>query len=153
MQKRSREVLKNLADLFLIMIDMLPWQWAPDPQETIAGTVLIDRVGRAIRLDVAAAGRRLERVDVEQPAGSAVHLCYGTQRISVNLLEFWGFSGKAGGKGGKGLGGSGGKKGSNQQYSVNVAFGLCQGPVSFQDGAGQDLRIWANGGIATGLGP
>ena len=85
-------------------------------------------------------------------AGSAVHLCYGTQRISVNLLEFWGFSGKAGGKGGKGLGGSGGKKGSNQQYSVNVAFGLCQGPVSFQDGAGQDLRIWANGGIATGLG-
>ena len=70
----------------------------------------------------------------------------------MNLLEFWGFSGKAGGKGGKGLGGSGGKKGSNQQYSVNVAFGLCQGPVSFQDGAGQDLRIWANGGIATGLG-
>ena len=50
MQKRSREVLKNLADLFLMMIDMLPWQWAPDPQETIAGTVLIDRVGRAIRL-------------------------------------------------------------------------------------------------------
>jgi len=85
-------------------------------------------------------------------AGSPIHLCYGTQRVSVNLLEFWGFSGKAGGKGGKGLGNSGGKKGSNQQYSVNVAFGLCQGPVSFQDGAGHDLRIWANGGIAQGLG-
>src|SRR5437764_290185 len=74
-------------------------------------------------------------------AGSALHLCYGTQRITVNLLEFWGFSGKAGGKGGKGLGGSGGKKGSNQQYSVNVAFGLCQSPVSFQDGAGS-LAGW-----------
>jgi hypothetical protein len=85
-------------------------------------------------------------------AGNPVHLAYGTQRVTVNLIEFWGFSGKAGGKGGKGLGASGGKKGSNQQYSVNVAFGLCQGPVSFQDGAGRDLRVWANGGIATGLG-
>ena len=85
-------------------------------------------------------------------AGSPIHLCYGTQRVTVNLVEFWGFSGKAGGKGGKGLGGSGGKKGSNQQYSVNVAFGLCQGPVSFKDGAGHDLRVWANGGIAAGLG-
>src|SRR5437660_12475425 len=85
-------------------------------------------------------------------AGSPVHLAYGTTRVSVNLLEFWGFSGKAGGKGGKGLGNSGGKKGSNQQYSVNVAFGLCQGPVSFQDGAGHDLRVWASGGIARRLG-
>ena len=85
-------------------------------------------------------------------AGSPIHLAYGTQRVTVNLIEFWGFSGKAGGKGGKGLGGSGGKKGSNQQFSVNVAFGLCQGPVSFRDGAGHDLRVWANGGIATGLG-
>jgi hypothetical protein len=85
-------------------------------------------------------------------AGSPIHLCYGTQRVTVNLVEFWGFSGKAGGKGGKGLGGSGGKKGSNQQYSVNVALGVCQGPVSFKDGAGHDLRVWANGGIATGLG-
>jgi hypothetical protein len=84
-------------------------------------------------------------------AGSPVHLCYGTQRVTVNLLEFWGFSGKAGGKGGKGLGSSGGKKGSNQQFSVNAAFGLVQGPVSFHDGAGHDLRVWANGGIATGL--
>ena len=69
----------------------------------------------------------------------------------MNLLEFWGFTGSAGGKGGKGLGSSGGKKGSNQQFSVNVAFGLCQGPVSFTDGAAAPLRIWANGGVATGL--
>src|SRR5437762_2584860 len=68
-------------------------------------------------------------------AGSPVHLAYGTTRVSVNLLEFWGFTGSAGGKGGKGLGSSGGKKGSNQQFSVNVAFGLCQGPVSFTGGA------------------
>jgi len=85
-------------------------------------------------------------------AGNPVHLCYGTQRVTVNLIEFWGFSGKSGGKGGKGLGASGGKKSANQQYAVNVAFGLCQGPVSFRDGGAHDLRVWANGGIATGLG-
>src|SRR5215831_4969955 len=84
-------------------------------------------------------------------AGSALPLCYGVQRVTVNLLEFWGFTGSSGGKGGKGLGSSGGKKGSNQQFAVNVAFGLCQGPVSFTDGAAAPLRIWANGGVATGL--
>src|SRR6266403_203568 len=46
-------------------------------------------------------------------AGSPLHLCYGTQRVTVNLLEFWGFSGSNG---------------------------------------GAALRIWANGGVATGLG-
>src|SRR5439155_11195465 len=56
-------------------------------------------------------------------------------------------------KGGKGLGSSGGKKGSNQQYSVDVAFGVCQGPVAFEISDGGDaLRIWANGGVASGLG-
>ena len=84
-------------------------------------------------------------------AGSPIHLCYGTQRVSVNLIEFWGFSGSGGGgKGGKGLGQAGGKKGNNQNFSVDVAFGLCQGPASFAGPAG-DLRIWSNGGIATGL--
>src|SRR5947207_11420509 len=84
-------------------------------------------------------------------AGSPLHLVFGVQRVTVNLLEFWGFTGSSGGKGGKGLGSSGGKKGSNQQYSVDVAFGVCQGPVSFTDGAAAPLRIWANGGVATGL--
>src|SRR5579862_2582808 len=87
-------------------------------------------------------------------AGSPIHLCYGTQRVSVNLIEFWGFTGNSGGKGGKGLGASGGKKGSNQNYAVDVAFGLCQGPVSFTypgDVSGNN-RIWSNGGIAAGLG-
>jgi Putative phage tail protein len=85
-------------------------------------------------------------------AGSPIHICYGTQRVTVNLIEFWDFSGSSGGKGGKGLGNSGGKKGANQSYSVDVAFGLCQGPASFtgptQSG---NLRIWSNGGIAMGL--
>jgi len=84
-------------------------------------------------------------------AGSPVHLCYGTQRVTVNLLEFWGFTGSSGGKGGKGLGSSGGKKGSNQQFAVDVGFGLCQGPISFTDGTGGALRIWSNGGVASGL--
>jgi Putative phage tail protein len=88
-------------------------------------------------------------------AGSPIHLCYGTQRVTVNLIEFWGFSGaKGGGKGGKGLGQTGGKKGANQNYSVTVAFGLCQGPANFTypgDVSGNN-RIWSNGGIAAGLG-
>ncbi|HYM73594.1 MAG TPA: phage tail protein [Stellaceae bacterium] len=88
-------------------------------------------------------------------AGSTVALCYGTQRVTINLLEFWGFTGASGGKGGKGLGGSSGKKGANQQYSVDVAFGICQGPASFTGstfGVSGNNRIWANGGIAAGLG-
>jgi hypothetical protein len=89
-------------------------------------------------------------------AGSPVALCYGTQRVSINLLEFWGFVGSSGGtSGGKGLGGSGGKKGSAAQYSVDVAFGICQGPVTFVGsiyGSGGNNRIWSNGGIAYGLG-
>src|SRR5579885_2407017 len=64
-------------------------------------------------------------------AGSPIPLCYGTQRVTVNLIEFWGFTGRGGGKGGKGLGSSGGKKGANQNYAVKVAFGLCQGPAAF----------------------
>lgn len=87
-------------------------------------------------------------------AGSVVPICYGTQRVTVNLLEFWGFTGAGGGKGGKGLGSSSGKKGANQQYSVDVAFGICQGPASFTGssfGTSGNNRIWANGGIAAGL--
>lgn len=92
-------------------------------------------------------------------AGSPVFICYGTQRVAINLLEFWNFQGKGtgggGSGGGKGLGGSGGKKGANQQFSVDVAFGVCQGPVSFSGssyGIGGNNRIWANGGITDGLG-
>jgi hypothetical protein len=87
-------------------------------------------------------------------AGSPVFLCYGTCRVSVNLVEDWGFKGSGGGgKGGKGLGSSAGKKGSNQSYSVNVAFGLCQGPAAFTGPTSSgNLRIWANGGEAIGLG-
>lgn len=85
-------------------------------------------------------------------AGSPVFLCYGTCRISVNVIEGWGFKGsKGGGKGGKGLGSSGGKKGSNQNYTVNVAFGLCQGPAQITGAPlaiGGSNRVWSNGGIA-----
>jgi hypothetical protein len=86
-------------------------------------------------------------------AGSALPIVYGTQRVSVNLLEFWGFTSAAGGKGGKGLGSSGGKKSANAQYAVNVAFGICQGPAALtgaSHGSGGNNRIWANGGIAAG---
>jgi hypothetical protein len=88
-------------------------------------------------------------------AGSPIPTVFGTQRLTVNLIEQFGFTGSAGGKGGKGLGSSGGKKGSNQAYSVNVAFGLCQGPVAFTgspegfvSGSTLENRVWSNGGIA-----
>ncbi len=88
-------------------------------------------------------------------AGSPIFICYGTQRVSINLLEFWNFQGSSNSSpGGKGLGNSGGKKGANQQYSVDVAFGICQGPVTFTGstwGNAGNNRIWANGGISSGL--
>src|SRR5271169_566599 len=91
-------------------------------------------------------------------AGSPIFVCYGTQRLAINLLEYWNFQGSSSSTsspGGKGLGSSSGKKGSNQQYSVDVAFGICQGPVSFTGSIYGDLgqnRVWANGGVAFGLG-
>jgi Putative phage tail protein len=86
--------------------------------------------------------------------GSPLPICYGTQRISINLLEFWGYTGgpqKFGGKGGGG--GKNSKKQAN--YSVYVAMAICQGPISLsgsQYGSGDNNRIWANAGIAYGAG-
>jgi hypothetical protein len=85
-------------------------------------------------------------------AGSPVPICYGTQRVSINLLEFWGQQGFGStSKGGKGLGSSGGKKGSSANYSADVAFGLCQGPAAFTGaplGFSGNNRVWANGSVA-----
>src|SRR5581483_11715791 len=75
-------------------------------------------------------------------AGSPIALCYGTHRVSVNVVELWGFAA------------AGGKKGANQNYAINAAFALCQGPVSFTGstfGGAAGNRIWANDGVATGL--
>jgi hypothetical protein len=85
--------------------------------------------------------------------GSPLPLCYGTQRVSVNLLE--GFDFNASGtssKGGKGLGSAAAKK-NGANFTADVAFALCQGPVSFVDApagfAGGTLnRVWSNGGIS-----
>ena len=91
-------------------------------------------------------------------SSSCKHIAFGTVRVSVNLIEGWGFKGSGGGssgKGGKGLGSSGGKKGSNANYSVDVAFALCQGPVNFTgapngflNGSTLENRVWANGSVA-----
>jgi len=83
--------------------------------------------------------------------GSPLFLVYGTQRVSVNLLEEFNFSGSgSSGKGGKGLGSSGGKKGG-ASYTIDVAFGVCQGPATFTGapvGFSGNNRVWANGGVA-----
>lgn len=93
--------------------------------------------------------------------GSVVPIVYGTTRIGINLIEMFGQGGGLGkppSKGGKGLGGSGGKKkGSGQNYSVWVAFALCQGGPDIFGGqisvtatghlSGYNA-VWANGSIA-----
>jgi hypothetical protein len=98
-------------------------------------------------------------------AGSPVPIVWGTQRVGVNLLEFFNYqqhnvgSGKWGGKGGLFGGGSssGGKKGGSNppQFTVCVVMAVCQGPVTFsgaQYGLGGEVnRIWANAGV--GFGP
>src|SRR6516225_11799999 len=80
--------------------------------------------------------------------GSVVPLCYGTVRQQVNLVALGDFMGPGGGKKGKGVGplpiagtntvaggkGGGGKgkgkgKGKkSQDFSVDLAVALCQGP-------------------------
>lgn len=87
-------------------------------------------------------------------AGSPLPIVYGIQRISVNLLEFWGYKGSSA-KGGKGAGA--GKSGNKKQasFSVNVALALCQGPVSLNGsshGSGGNNQIFANAGVAFGVG-
>src|ERR1700758_4938562 len=65
-------------------------------------------------------------------------------RASPNPIEYFDLSPSGGGKGGKGGGSSGGKgKSANTQYSVDVAFGLCQGPIS---GVG---NVWVSQGVGT----
>lgn len=91
--------------------------------------------------------------------GSVLPLGWGTFRQQVNLIalgDYRGPSGKKGkngplplagthtGKGGAGGSkkGAGGKKSSD--YSVDVDFAICQGPVDI----GDTNRVWASAGIA-----
>ena len=61
--------------------------------------------------------------------GSPVFIAYGTCRVPVNVIEYWGFSGSSGGgKGGKGLGRSAGKKGSKSALPGERSIRLVPGP-------------------------
>jgi hypothetical protein len=74
--------------------------------------------------------------------GSVIPICYGWNRVSPNLIEAFNLNPGGAGKGGKG-GSSGGKgKSDNTQYSVDVAFGICQGPIA---GVNQ---VWASQGVS-----
>ena len=64
--------------------------------------------------------------------GTPIPIVYGRNRISGNLLDYFGFTATPqqhkGGKGG--LFGSGGKGGQQQyDYGASVVIGLCQGPI------------------------
>jgi hypothetical protein len=87
--------------------------------------------------------------------GSPVTHVYGTQRITVNVIDGFGFSKSGSGGGGGKSGGKGGASKSSKkggpQYSVNVAFAVCQGPVAFTGsphGFSGSNRVWSNGGVA-----
>ena len=80
--------------------------------------------------------------------GSVLPLCFGTVRQAINLIALGNYMGPGGGKKGKGVGplplagtntvssgkgGSGKGKGSkkSQDFSVDLAVALCQGPITF----------------------
>jgi hypothetical protein len=75
--------------------------------------------------------------------GSPVPILWGTQRVTVNVLDGFGFKSKGSGSGKGGVGGAGKGKSGGKTYSVNVQFGLCQGPISFQ----ASNVVWSNAGI------
>lgn len=50
MDKRSRELFHGIVDLFFMATGNTPWNWAPDVQETVAATVLVDPIGQPICL-------------------------------------------------------------------------------------------------------
>lgn len=84
--------------------------------------------------------------------GSPLPLCYGTQRLTVNLIEGFNFQGSGtSGKGGKGIGPAAAKK-QGANFTVDVAFAICQGPTNIETGAPLGYsgynRVWSNGGTA-----
>ena len=93
--------------------------------------------------------------------GSVLPIIYGTARQQVNLIALGDYRGPKGGKKGKSSGplplsgthagkggGGGGKKGAGSKkssdFSVDVDFALCQGPVDI----GDENLVWASGGTA-----
>ena len=89
--------------------------------------------------------------------GSVVPLVYGTTRVQVNLIDLLNYMGPVGKKGktgslpttgtsltGKGGGSSKGKGGKKNvpDFSVDVMFGICQGPVQ-----GPPLTIYSSSGV------
>jgi hypothetical protein len=95
--------------------------------------------------------------------GSVLPLCFGTVRQQINLVALGNFMGPGGGKKGKGVGplpiagtntvqggkGGGGKgkgKGKkSQDFSVDLAVALCQGPITFNE----NNLVFANSSVET----
>jgi hypothetical protein len=71
--------------------------------------------------------------------GSVIPVLWGTQRVSMNVLDAYNYQApKAGGKGGAA------SKGKTTGGSVTVAMGFCVGPVSFFPGN----AVYANSGVS-----
>lgn len=69
--------------------------------------------------------------------GSVIPIVWGRQRVSVNVLDGYNYIAPKSGKGGA-VG-----KGKTKNGSVDVALGLCQGPVVI----GSNNSAWANSGV------
>jgi hypothetical protein len=95
--------------------------------------------------------------------GSVVPLCYGTVRQQINLLDLANYMGPSGKKGktgslpitgtantAKGGGGSKGKgsKKAPQNFSVDVMFGICQGPTT----GSNFTSVYSSSGVLSGSG-
>jgi hypothetical protein len=93
--------------------------------------------------------------------GSVLPLCFGTVRQAINLVALGDYMGPGGGKKGKGVGplplagtntvqsgkGGGGKgKGKSkksQDFTVDLAVALCQGPITFNE----NNQVFANSSV------
>jgi len=76
--------------------------------------------------------------------GSPIPILWGTSRVSLNVLDGYGFQSKGSGSGKGGVGGGGKGKSGGKQYSVNVALGFCVGPININP----NNSLWVNAGIS-----
>ena len=78
--------------------------------------------------------------------GSVVPLCYGTVRISGNLIWYGEFTATGQSNSGKGVGGGGGKGVTSYTYAASFVIALCEGGASGISGIG---KVWVSKAIKT----
>jgi hypothetical protein len=75
--------------------------------------------------------------------GSPIPILWGTNRVSLNVLDGYNFQSHGSGAGKGGVSGAKGKSGG-KTYTVNTALGFCVGPVNIHP----NNSLWVNAGIS-----